>query len=120
VKFDDQLDEALRRLPAWTPPPYFAERMSRRVSIRDESQAMVPRVRFWIGAILQGMVAAGIGFLASTVVSLGATSLSGAGRAAVDEYLRVVLPSNNALPLAWMCTGGALLVALMSTRRSLT
>ncbi len=51
VKFDDQLDEALRRLPAWTPPPHFAERMSRRVSIRDESQAMVPRVRFWIGAI---------------------------------------------------------------------
>jgi hypothetical protein len=121
LKFDDQLDEALRRMPAWIPPACFAKRVASRVATRDRSVDLMPHMRFWISATLQGTLAAAIGYLGSTIVSWGATSVSAAARVAVDEYLHVVLPwsSAQALSFAWMCAGLSLLIACMSTRRPL-
>ena len=106
----------------WTPPADFAQRTARRVAIHDEYVVTVPRIGFWVSAVLQGVVAAVIGYAGSILVSWAATAMSLAGRAAVDGYLRVVLSSNNvqALSLAWTCAALSLLVTFISTRRSLT
>jgi hypothetical protein len=107
MPIDDQIDDALGRLPVWTPPPAFTRRVtSRALSASLERPAVESRMRAWLRVAVQGACAAGIAYVASGLV---------------DDYLRLTTAAvqqmaMQPLSVAWTCAALSLVTAAYTCR----
>jgi hypothetical protein len=113
MRLDEQLDDALRRLPSWERDPHFATRVSAAVCSRTESSAHEPSIRLWVGSIVEGLAAASIAIVAS-----------GTAWWSVGPFLRIMSAAADVMVtqpvmLSWICALLSLIVAALTTRRAL-
>ena len=113
MRLDEQIDDALKRFPAWEPPADLVPRVIALAGADAEPVVSEPRAQVWARNILHGMSMAGVALVAGWVVSWS-----------VDPYLRMMTIAANLVikqpvALSWACAAISLLVAAMTTRRAL-
>ncbi len=105
MRLDEQLDETLRRLPAWDPPPDFATRVAAAARATVEWPVHESRARVWAGSLFQGLSAAALG-----------TAVGVAVWASLDPYLRLMTAAADVaimqpLAVSWTCAAFSLVTA---------
>jgi hypothetical protein len=122
---DERLNDALRRLPNWRPPPDFTETVLARMHAEHLTRSAPPRAHSRLGlarAALQGAIAGLVTYAAAQVV--WPSVLPFAGGPVVDLYVRLVAFAvasliTHILPVAWICAALSLaLAASFALRRT--
>jgi len=113
MPLDEQLDEALKRLPTWTPPARFAARVVAAAGVEVRARPHPVLAREWGSYAASGAIAAGL-----------AWALGAAGWPMLDAYLRLMTTAAAAamaepLLASWMCGALSLTVAAVATRQAL-
>jgi hypothetical protein len=114
MRLDEELDDALQRLPAWTPPADLCRQVVQHIQAHDLGWLMEDRrASAWAPLAGQGLVAAATAAAATWLVSWG-----------VDPYLRLTAVATDALvmqpfPVVWTCAALSLVSAFFFTRRAL-
>lgn len=113
MRLDEQLDDALKRLPMWAPPAHFAARVASMARAEVAWRRSESRTRVWARNAVHGAAAAGLGWAAGSGIWW-----------MLDPYLRLMTVAADVMikePLAvsWTCAALSLLVAAVTTRRAL-
>jgi hypothetical protein len=88
MRLDEQLDDALRRMPAWEPPAHFARRVARAAQSERRPVARQRQGLFWAGAAVQAAGVALVAYVGSSIMASAATSFVLALGMAFETYAR--------------------------------
>lgn len=110
MRLDEQLDDALRRLPMWAPPAHFVRRVASLARTEVQWSRSDVGVTVWVRHVLHGTAAAGLAWAAG----LGIWWMLG-------PYLRLMTVAANVMitePLAvsWTCAALSLATAFYTCR----
>ena len=113
MSLDDQLDDALRRLPVWTPPARFAGRVAAMAGAEIRSARSESPPRVWARYAAYGTAVAAVGW----AVGAGVWWM-------LESYLRLMTVAAEVMimePVAvsWTCAALSLLTAVVFARRAL-